>query len=172
MANDQTIPEKVKGAAVTFTVKVDGQAIPPTFQVYNINVTKEANRIPAAKLTVIDGEPSKTDFSISSAAIFLPGKEIELFAGHQSNEDSIFKGIIIKHGIVIRKNGASQLSLECKDKSFKMTMGRKSAYYADRKDSDIASTLLGNYGLIVDSIEDTKKKFPEMVQYDISDWEF
>lgn len=172
MANDQTIPEKVKGAAVTFSVKVDGKAIPPTFQVYNINVTKEANRIPAAKLTVIDGEPSKTDFAISSAAIFLPGKEIEFFAGHQSNEDSIFKGVIIKHGIMIRKNGTSQLSLECKDKVFKMTMGRKSAYFADKKDSDIAGNLLGNYGFTANSIEDTKKKFPEMVQYDISDWDF
>src|SRR5438045_8374698 len=97
MANDQTIPEKVKGAIATFSVKIDGQAIPQTIQVYSVNVTREANRIPFAKLTIIDGEPAKTDFAASSGAIFLPGKEIEIFAGHQSNEDSIFKGLITSH---------------------------------------------------------------------------
>ncbi|HET6994612.1 MAG TPA: type VI secretion system tip protein VgrG [Chitinophagaceae bacterium] len=172
MADDQTIPAKVKGAAVTFTVKVDGQAIPQTTQVYAVVVIKEANRIPSAKLTIIDGEPSKTDFAVSSGTVFLPGKEIEIFAGHQSNEDSIFKGIIVKHGIVVRKGGVSQLMLECKDKSFRMALGRKSAYYVDQKDSDIADTLLGNHKLTITSIEDTKKKFPEMVQYDTSDWDF
>jgi len=172
MANDQTIPSKVKGAAVTFTVKVDGQAIPQTIQVYAVTVIREANRVPSAKLTIIDGEPSKTDFAISSGTVFVPGKEIEIFAGHQSNEDSIFKGIIVKHGIIVRKSGATQLTLECKDKSFRMTLGRKSAYYVDQKDSDIASTLLGNHKLTITSVEDTRKKFPEMVQYDISDWDF
>ncbi len=172
MANELTIPQKVKGAVVTFTVKVDGQAIPQTLQVHAVSIIKEANRIPSAKLTIIDGEPAKTDFAVSSGVIFLPGKEVEIFAGHQSNEDSIFKGIIIRHGISIRRNGGSQLSLECKDKSFKMTLGRKSAYYTKVKDSDIANTLIGNYGLKIGTIEDTKKQLPAMVQFDCSDWDF
>jgi Rhs element Vgr protein len=172
MANDQTIPEKVKGAAATFTVKIGGQAIPQTIQVYSVNVTREINRIPFAKLMIIDGEPSKTDFAVSSGAIFIPGKEIEIFAGHQSNEDSIFKGLITGHGISIRKNGSSQLKLECKDKAFKMTLGRKSAYYKDKKDSDIASDLVGKYKLTVGKIEATKRKHAEMIQFDTSDWDF
>jgi Rhs element Vgr protein len=170
--NNNTIPENVKGAVITFTVKVDGQVIPQTFEVYSVNVTKETNRIPFAKLTVIDGEPAKTDFPASSSDIFIPGKEIEIFAGHQSNEDVIFKGIIVKHGISIRSNGASQLKLECRDKAFKMTMGRKSAYYKESKDSDIANDILGRYGLSVKKIEDTKRKHKEMVQHDASDWDF
>ena len=172
MANDQTIPQNVKGAAVTFSVKIDGQAIPQTFQIYSVNVLKEVNRIPGAKLTIIDGDPAKQNFLASSDALFVPGKEIELFAGHQSNEDSIFKGIIVKHGIAVRRNGSSQLKLECKDKAFKMTLGRKSAYYKDVKDSDIASDLLGKYKLSVVKIEDTTWKHAEMVQYDSSDWDF
>lgn len=172
MANDQTIPQNVKGAAVTFSVKIDGQAVPQTFQIYSVNVTKEVNRIPGAKITIIDGDPSKQNFIASSDALFVPGKEIELFAGHQSNEDSIFKGIIVKHGIAVRRNGSSQLKLECKDKAFKMTLGRKSAYFKDAKDSDIASDLLGKYNLSVVKIEDTTRKHTEMVQYDSSDWDF
>jgi Rhs element Vgr protein len=172
MANDQTIPEKVKGGAITFSVKIDGTAISQSFQVHSVNILKEVNRIPTAKLKIIDGEPSKSNFAASNDAVFMPGKEIEIFAGQQSNEDSVFKGIIVKHGISVRKNGSTQLSLECKDKAFKMTMGRNSAYFKDVKDSDIASTLIGNNGLSVGTIDDTKNKLPEMVQFDISDWDF
>src|SRR5690606_30166741 len=119
--NNNTIPENVKGAVITFSVKVGGTSIPQTFEVYSVTVTKEVNRIAFAKLTIIDGEPSRTDFAASSSDIFVPGKEIEIFAGHQSNEDLIFKGVIVKHGISIRSNGSSQLKLECRDKAFKMT---------------------------------------------------
>ncbi len=172
MANELTIPQKVKGASVTFSVKVDGQAIPQTVQVYSVSIIKEANRISTAKLAIIDGEPAKNDFAVSSGAVFLPGKEIEIVAGHQSNEDLIFKGIIVRHGISIKRNGGSQLSLECKDKSFRMTLGKKSAYYAKVKDSEIADTLIGNHGITVGTIEATKKQHPEMVQFDCSDWDF
>src|SRR5678816_459100 len=102
MANDRIIPEKVKGAAVTFTVKIEGQAIPRTYEVYSVTVLKEANRIPFARLTLIDGDPAKEKFLASSDTLFIPGKKIEVFAGHQSKEDILFKGIIIKHAIAIR----------------------------------------------------------------------
>ncbi|HVU55780.1 MAG TPA: type VI secretion system tip protein VgrG [Puia sp.] len=172
MPNDQTIPEKVKGAVATFTVKVDGQAIPATYQVYSVTVIRDVNRIPMARLTIIDGEPSKGDFAVSAADTFLPGKEISISAGQQSNEDVIFTGVILLHGVSLRRNGSSQLKLECRDKTFKMTQGRKSAYYIDKKDSDIANDLLGAYKLSIVKIADTVNKHSALVQYDSSDWDF
>jgi Rhs element Vgr protein len=172
MAGEQTIPEKVKGAAVTFSIKINGQAIPQTTQVFSVSVVKEVNRIPFAKLAVIDGEPSKGEFAASSAAHFIPGNEIEVFAGHQGNEDLIFKGIVVKHGISVRRNGTSQLAIECRDKAFRMTMGKKSRYFTKIKDGAIAEDLLGKHKLSIGTIEDTKKEHPEMVQYDTSDWDF
>jgi len=171
MPNNRTIPENAKGAAVTFTVKIDGQAIPRTFEVYSINVTKEVNRVPAAKLSLIDGDPAKQKFLASSEALFVPGKEIELLVGHQSKEDLIFKGIIVKHAIAVRRSGGSQLKLECKDIAFKMTQGRNSAYFKDVKDSDIASNLFSKYKISA-SVDKTDAKHPEMLQYDCSDWDF
>ncbi|HEV8283021.1 MAG TPA: type VI secretion system tip protein VgrG [Chitinophagaceae bacterium] len=172
MTNDRIIPEKVKGAAVTFTVKIDGQAIPRTFEVFSINVLKEANRVPFAKLTLIDGDPAKEKFLASSDALFVPGKKIELFAGHQSKEDLLFKGIIIKHAIAIRRNGSSQLKLECRDIAFQMTLGKKSFQFKDLTDSNIASDLFSKYKLSVSKIEDTSTKHPEMIQHNCSDWDF
>src|SRR5206468_3374234 len=80
--------------------------------------------------------------------------------------------IIVRHGISIKRNGGSQLSLECKDKSFRMTLGKKSSYFTKIKDSDIANTLIGNYSIHIGTIEDSKKELPTMVQFDTSDWDF
>jgi Rhs element Vgr protein len=172
MPNEQSIPQNVKGAAVTFTVKIGGQAIPATFEVYSLNVLKEANRVPSAKVTLIDGDPSKQKFKASDDALFVPGKSIELFAGHQSKEDLLFKGIIVKHAIAVRRNGSSQLKLECRDTSFKMTLGKKSFQFKDVKDSDIANDLFSKYKITVTKIENTSTKHPEMLQYNCSDWDF
>ncbi|TMI69820.1 MAG: type VI secretion system tip protein VgrG [Bacteroidetes bacterium] len=172
MANDQSIPQNVKGASVTFTVKIAGQAIPATIEVYSMNVIKEANRVPSARLTLLDGDPAKQKFQVSDEALFIPGKQIELFAGHQSKEDLIFKGIIIKHAISVRKNGSSQLKLECRDVAFQMTLGKKSSQFKDVKDSDIANNLFSKYKISIDKIEDTKGTHPEMIQHNCSDWDF
>jgi Rhs element Vgr protein len=170
MANDRNIPAKANSSTVTFTVKIGGQAIPKTFEVFALTVVKEANRISFAKVVLIDGDPSKQTFIASNDALFIPGKEIELFAGHQSQEDLIFKGIIVTHSISMRRS-SSQLKIECKDKAFKMTMGRKSHYFKEVKDSDLISDLARQYGLKADA-EDTNPKHPELVQYDVSDWDF
>ena len=172
MANDRTIPENIKGAAVTFTVKINGNAIPKTFEVYSLTVLKEVNRIPSARVTLIDGDPAKEKFNASDDALFVPGQAIELHAGRQAKEDMIFKGVIVSHAIAVRKNGSSQLKLECKDVAFKMTQGNKSAHYSDVKDSDIANTLFSNSKISVSSIEETSFKHPDMMQFNCTDWDF
>jgi Rhs element Vgr protein len=171
MPNNRSIPENAKGSTVTFTLKIEGQTIPKTFEVHALTVVKEVNRIPTAKISMIDGDPSKEKFEASDADVFVPGKTVELFVGHQGQEDLIFKGIIVKHSISARSTGASQLKLECKDKAFKMTLGRKSKYFKDMKDSDVASDIASPYGLNPD-IEDTSIKQAQLVQYDSCDWDF
>src|SRR6476620_7079598 len=109
MANDRNIPENVKGAAITFTAKINGKAIPKTFEVHSLTIIKEANRVPSAKVTLVDGSPSKEKFNASNDALFVPGQPVELLAGRQSKEDLLFKGVIIAHSIALRKNGNSQL---------------------------------------------------------------
>ncbi|MDP4262884.1 MAG: type VI secretion system tip protein VgrG [Bacteroidota bacterium] len=172
MANDRNIPENVKGAAVTFTVKINGNGIPKTFEVYSLNILREANRIPSARITLVDGSPSKEKFSASNDALFVPGQSIELLAGRQSKEDLLFKGVIIAHSIALRKNGNSQLKLECRDVAFQMTQGKNSAHFTDVKDSDIANTLLAKYKITAGTIEDTSYKHADMMQFDSSDWDF
>lgn len=154
----------------TFTVSVDGEAIPGTIQVMSISVSKEINRIPVATIVLKDGDAAAQDFPVSNEELFVPGKEIEIAAGYQSDEETIFKGIVIKHSIKIT-NGTSLLIIECKDEAVKMTIGRKSKYFYESKDSDVFEEILGDYSLDAD-VEATNFEHAELVQYNSSDWDF
>lgn len=170
MNNSGVIQTSKNPDLVTFTVLVDGEAIPGTVQVITAAVTKEVNRIPVASLVIADGESASQDFPLSNEDLFLPGKEIQINAGYHSDEETIFKGIIIKHSIKIRNN-TSLLLLECKDACVKMTIGRKSKYFYESKDSDIFEEIIDTYGLEKD-VESTNYSHPELVQYNASDWDF
>lgn len=171
MSNNRTIPENAKGSSVTFSLKIEGQTLPGTYEVKGITVLKEANRIPSAKILLLDGDPAEEKFAASNDAVFEPGKTLEIFVGHQAQEDLLFRGIIVKHALALRKNGGSVLKLECKDKAFQMTLGRKSRYFIDVKDSAVATQLANDYGLNP-NVEDTALTYSQLVQYDVSDWDF
>ena len=95
MSNKRTIPSKKPKDLVTFTISIDGNRISNAYQVVSIIVTKEVNKIPTAKITLLDGDVSKEDFELSNSADFVPGNELEIQAGYHSTESLIFKGIII-----------------------------------------------------------------------------
>ncbi len=155
---------------VTFKIVIDGNELPATVHVMNISVEKEINRIPSAKIIVTDGDPASQEFAHSNGDQFVPGKEVEIKAGYHSDEETIFKGIIIKHSLKIR-SGNSLLVVECRDKAVKLTAGRKSKYFADMKDSDILEEIIGTYSLQKD-IEATGFQHQKVVQYDCTDWDF
>lgn len=163
-------PVSAKTTVVSFSILVGGTEIDATYQLAEIEVGKAINKIPYARVTIYDGSASKADFPISNKDDFLPGEEIEIKAGYQSSNKTIFKGVITKHGIRIQKN-RSILVIECRDEAVKMTVGRKNAFYKDQTDNDIISTLIGNYGLDSD-IDSTTVTHKEVVQYYVSDWDF
>jgi Rhs element Vgr protein len=169
MSNERSIPSDQPKSVATFTLLSEGAELPKTYHVLSISVTREINRIPSATLIVMDGEPSKQSFEISNKADFEPGKEIEVKAGYRSDEKSLFKGIVVKHGIKVRKGGAV-LVIDCKDKAEKMTVACKSKYFRDVKDSDVIEELIDAHGLTKD-IEATSATHKQIVQYNTSDWD-
>ena len=156
---------------LSYEVTSEGQKIKDAYQVKSIRVVKDINKIPTATLILFDGNPSDQKFTISDSEDLIPGKEVEIKAGYKSTTESIFKGIVVKHGISISDHGAPQLELEIKDKAIKMTVGRKNAYYKEKKDSDIISSLISGAGLTADS-EATTVEHPMLVQHYSSDWDF
>lgn len=170
MPNSRTIETSRSADLVTFKILIEGSEISAAYQVKNISVEKEINRIPFAQLVFFDGEASSQTFKLSSEEFLIPGKKIEIKAGYHSDEETIFKGIIIKHSIKIRESN-SVLIVECRDEAVKMTIGRKSNFYYESKDSDIIEEIIGKYSLEKD-VEATQFTNKEMVQYRASDWDF
>ena len=170
MNNESTIPTPATPDVCTHAILIDGTQISGEFHVLSIYVTRELNRIPTATFHLQDGEAAKATFKASNTDHFIPGRKIEIQLGYRSQNEPVFKGIIVRHSIKIRKNGA-QLIVECRDEAIKMTLGVHSHYYADQKDSDIMEDLIGRYGLQKD-IAATQAALKEVVQYDASDWDF
>ncbi len=170
MPNAGTIPSEASKSVCTYTLLSNGTELSRTYQVLSITVNKEVNRIPSATIIVVDGEASKQTFAISSTGDFEPGKEIEIKAGYKGTEETIFKGIVIKHGIKIRDK-TSALIVECKDKAVKMSVICKNKYYKDVKDSDVIEQLIDQYSLDKD-VAATQVQQKELVQFNTTDWDF
>ncbi|MEP0263087.1 type VI secretion system tip protein VgrG [Dokdonia sp.] len=170
MNNSGVIQTSKSPDLVTYKVLTEGQELSNVYQVKSIMVKKEVNRIPMAQIVLVDGEASERDFKLSNEDLLIPGKSIEITAGYHSDEETIFKGIIIKHNLKIRSK-ATHLIIECKDEAIKMTIGKKSSYFYESKDSEVFEELLGKYSLDKE-VEATNYAHPELVQYNASDWDF
>ena len=146
MNNSRTIQTSQSPDLVTHKVLIDGEELSGVYQVKNIAIEKEINRIPFAQLVIVDGEAATQDFALSNEDLMIPGKELEITAGYHNDEETIFKGIVIKHSIKIR-DSVSVLVIECRDAAVKTTIGRKSSYFYESTDSDIIEEILGNHSL-------------------------
>jgi len=155
---------------VTFRILAGGTEINSAYQVRSITVQKGVNRISHARLELHDGSPSSEDFPISDSVDFLPGTELTIQAGYHTEDTTIFKGIIVKHGLEAGAE-APLLVLECRDKAANMAVGRKSAVFADSTDSDAIGKVIGTHGLSKE-VDDTSVSHPELVQYYCTDWDF
>lgn len=169
MSNERVIPSDQPKSAATFTVLSGGTATSRTYQLLSLTVNREMNRIPSATLVYVDGEPSRQGFEVSNQGDFEPGKEIEIKAGYRSDEESLFKGVVVRHGIKVRKSGAV-LIIECRDKAHRMTVAPKCRYFHDVKDSDILEELLDAHGLEKE-VEATAVTHKQVVQYQATDWD-
>ena len=147
-----------------------GSPINSAYQIVSVQVSKEVNKIPTARIEIIDGSPATEDFTISDSNDLVPGTELEIKVGYETTSDTIFKGVITKQGLKIR-NGSSLLVLECRDKAIKMTLGRNNANYQKMKDSDIISQIANTYGLNP-TTADTTTTLAEVIQYYATDWDF
>lgn len=170
MPNERTIPSDKPKSVVTHTILSDGTEVSKQYHLLSIVINKEVNKIPVATLVYTDGEPSKQSFELSGKSDFEPGKEIEIKVGYSSDEETVFKGIVIKHGIKVRKKN-SLLLVECKDKAVKMTAACKNKYSLDTKDSDVIEELIDTYGLEKD-VASTTVTHKQIVQYNCTDWDF
>jgi Rhs element Vgr protein len=166
------IPNNSRHNVASYNITVDNTAINPAYQVIAIVVNKEINRVPSAKIVLRDGEAARRSFEISNSEDFVPGKKINIKLGRDGQNTQSFKGIITRHSVKVKENGNSELHIECKDESVKMTLGRQSRYYENLKDSQLIDELVGGYPGLTADTQSTSLTHKELVQHHITDWDF
>ena len=170
MSPENTIPTPATPDVCTVAVLIEGTEIPGRFQLLSASVSRELNRIPSAVLHLMDGDASKGTFDASDGDLFIPGKKIELQFGYRSTNESVFRGLVVKQSVKVRKS-SSLLVVECRGVAVKMTRGVKSRYFVDKKDSDIMEEILGSYSISCD-VKPSTPDLKEVVQYESTDWDF
>ncbi|MFS8979429.1 type VI secretion system tip protein VgrG [Cupriavidus necator] len=170
MNDASAVPTPATPDVCTLALLVDGTEISGEFHVLSVEVARELNRIPLATIELRDGDAAQATFPASNADHFIPGRKIEIQLGYRSSNETVFRGIVVRQGIRIRKN-ASLLVVECRDEAVRMTCGTRSHVFASGRDSDIIEDVIGAYGLATE-IEATTARLEEIVQFDASDWDF
>lgn len=161
-------------SVVTATILSEGQVIAPTCEVVAIDIRREVDRIPTANLTLIDGDPAKREFAVSSAATFALGRKIEIklrYEGESTPDWTVFVGRVVRHGLEAGL-GQSLLHVELKDAAVALTVGRHSRVYRKKKDHEILKAIVQAAGLKAGTIEATPLEHAELVQYGCTDWDF
>lgn len=168
MANS---PQADSTGVLAFTLTSNGQKIADAARVVSIQVQRAVNKVPGARIVVIDGDVASDAWPVSDGSEFVPGAAIRISAGYGDGEDPIFEGIVVKVGIQVSGENYSRLIVECRDKAVALTVGRKNANYVDKMDSDIIAQLIAAAGLEPD-VDATSVQHKELVQYYCTDWDF
>jgi Rhs element Vgr protein len=167
--------KKLKSGVINLEITVDGTKLPDAMLVLETEVVKEVNKIPYARVVIFDGDSREQTFPQSEESMFEPGGEIEIKVAHDptATMESIYKGLIIEHGIKLNRDGSSCLTLTCRDEALALTVGRRNMIFYEQTDSDIISSIISDSGIAgtatVDATTGTHKK---LIQYYCTNWDF
>jgi len=156
---------------VTYSVKIDGKELAETVEVIAISIDQSVDAIAKAELVVSDNDPSGESFEQSSSSNFVPGNKVSIAIGYNSENNTVFQGIITRQSLKVGNTGTILL-VECQDEAVKMTVGRKSKTYENQKDSSIMESIITGYGGLSADVSDTRTILPRQVQYYVSDWDY
>ena len=101
----------------------------------------------------------------------IPGSEIEIAAGYHNDNETVFRGVVVKHGIRAKPDKSTYLTVECKDKAYSATLGPQNRYFTDTTDTTALEEILDAHGLDKD-VEASEVEHRTLVQYSTTDWDF
>ena len=172
------MPVILNGELTTFKMLLSSSAgapaieeIPSNLHVLDITVYHELNKIPYACIRIVDGSAADSDFAVSDAGNFSPGKNIDIKLGYNGIDESVFNGIIINNSHVLTGRRTT-LSLICKHDAVKMTLSNKNRHFNDLSDSEIVENLFQENGLSDLKMNPFGSLQEQMVQANVTDWDF
>lgn len=164
-------PNQQADGVVSVAVRCAGSPLPDDAQLLRIVVRRAIGQVAGAQLELADGDMPGGRWPLADAATLLPGTAIEIDAGYAQQNETLFKGVVVKMSVRIGENNRSLLVIDCRDDAVSMTLNRRSAVQVDKTDSDVMASLAGDHGLSTD-IAATSLQHRELVQFQATDWDF
>ena len=163
--------------AVSSQIKIDGQVLSSTYEVFKIETFKEINRLSRARVQILGGDYTKNTFDESESALFNAGNEIEIQFSYDQKPVVVFEGIILKHSISIsegymRRKTKSKMVIECVDKAVLLKNSFTDTVYTEKTDDQIINNLINKVSGLTSSVESTTYEHPVLPKYNIDDWSF
>lgn len=159
------------GIAVA-TITSEGETLDPAVEVSSIEIRKALDRIPEARLVLLDGSVARREFALSNTAFFEPGRQVQIEVRYEGEVDELlFEGLVVRHAVEARGDG-TELRVELKGAAVALTRGRKCLVHREQRDDEVARRLIEDVGLRVGTLDETQVKHRELVQYHVSDWDF
>lgn len=163
--------------AVSSQIKIDGQVLSSTYEVFKIETFKEINRLSRARVQILGGDYTKNTFDESESALFNAGNEIEIQFSYDQKPAVVFEGIILKHSISIsegymRRKTKSKMVIECIDKAVLLKNSFTDTVYTEKTDDQIINNLINKVSGLTSSVESTTYEHPVLPKYNIDDWSF
>jgi Rhs element Vgr protein len=170
-AETRIVPTVQNPDVVSCNILIEGNAISKEYHLTNVTIHNEINKIPRASLNFFDGDPAKETFDLSDSDELAPGKKIEIQLGYHGEVATVFKGIVITNTQRINTS-YSELIIECKDETVKMTVNKSNRHFNDIVDSDIVTQLLNDNNITDIDVDDTATQHEQLVQSNVTDWDF
>ena len=171
--NETGIPNTSAHDVASYNILLNGtEPLNPVYEVLSLTLTQVVNKIPMAKIVLRDGAAADQNFAISNTSDLLPGTKLTIKIGRDGSNKVLFKGVIVHQGIKFRQDGNPVLTVECRDETVKMAIGRHSRYYEKVKDSEVIEQLIRGYSGLSADVEATTVQHKELVQHHSTDWDF
>src|SRR5262245_30220322 len=99
----------------TVTISSGATILDRQYEVVAVDVSLEVDRIPEARIVLIDGDAAQGKFPISDTGFFAPGNPLEIKLRYEGEPDtSVFQGLVLRHAVESGDVG-SALVVEAKD---------------------------------------------------------
>ncbi|MFN9386721.1 MAG: type VI secretion system tip protein VgrG, partial [Cyanobacteriota bacterium] len=155
-------------------IRCDGRPLPAELEVLDLEIQLDLNRIPQASLTLLDGNVAERCFEVSDGNLFKPGSRVSIALGYVGGGPApvqIFEGIVTRHAVSAGNEGM-RLKVNLRDMAITMTRSRHSRVFANKNDAEVMHQLISQANLKVGRLARTPITHPELVQFNVSDWDF
>jgi phage protein D/phage baseplate assembly protein gpV len=163
-------PAQSADAIINVRITANGQPLDADIQVESIDVWAGVNRLPTARLVLLDGDAADQNFAISETAALIPGAILTIALGYGDGQMTVFAGVIHGQGLEITANTPTRRVVEAADKAVAMTLTRASAVFPNVTDSEVCQKLITQAGLTA-QVTPTCTVHETIVQYDATSWD-